>query len=575
MGRRKRAEWVADTEATTDANDCRVWAWGAARVGNVESFVYGNSIDGLMAHMFDNPGRYWFHNLKYDVAFIFVWLAEHGYTYVSGKPSASNEYTAIVDGLGKVYSVTIGRGVELADSFKKIQMSVATVAKTYKLAYGKGEIDYNAYREPGHALTAEELDYLRRDVCIMAQAMAARLADGGRLTTARDCLDTYEDMCGGGKTFRRYFPVLNQIQDAFIRRAYYGGWVYVNPTIKGADVGAGGRIDVNSLYPWALSQCDMPIGAPHFFSGEPPCDGSYWVAEVTIAATLKPGKYPCIQTKAAFLSGSAEYGTEIDEQTFVVCSVDWELWCEMYDIDVISWGYGYSFERTGGLFSDYVTTFMNIKANSEGGERYQAKLFMNSLYGRFGLKTLAAGKYPVVDSDRILHYVKGETEEREGVYIPVAVFTCAHARAKTIRAACEFGNRFCYADTDSIHFTGDDVPDDVEIHPTKLGAWKLEARFTKARFIRPKTYAECEDTGHIEYKCAGMSSELKSIMNYDDFRQGFSTLPCAYEGHECDCPFHVKHGTCAGCYSNTDYWGLRPKNVPGGVILVPTPFSIK
>lgn len=574
--RKARPEWVADTEATTDPSDCRVWAWGAARVGDTSSFVYGNSIDGLMQHMFDNPGRYWFHNLKYDVAFIFVWLAEHGYAWVKDKPTAANEYTTLIDGLGKVYRVQIGRGVVLADSFKKIAMGVASVAKTYKLAYGKGEIDYDAPREPGHVLTDEELDYLRRDVCIMAQAMASRLADGNKLTTASDCLERYKAMVG--EAYSRYFPVLNQLQDTYIRRAYYGGWVYVNPLIKGRDLGEGGRLDVNSLYPWALSCCDMPVGKPIYFKGAPPVDGRYWVAEVTINAQLRPGKYPCIQTKAAFLTGSAEYGTTVDSETFYVCSVDWELWCEMYEIDILAWGGGFAFDHAAGLFTDYVQTFMTIKATSTGGARYQAKLMMNSLYGRFGLKTVVSGKRPCVDADRVLHYESMDTEEREGVYIPVAVFCCAHARAKTVRAACAFGERFCYADTDSIHFTGSEIPECIEVHQTRLGAWKYEARFSKARFVRPKTYVECEDTPDgptYDYKCAGMAQAMKDIMKFDDFKLGFTTRPCTYVSRETECPFHVKRGSCEGCYSNTKYWGLRPKNVPGGVVLVPSPFSIK
>lgn len=562
MGRRKRAEYAADTETTTDPEDCRVWAWGVAKVGAPDTFEYGTDLDGLMEYMSAHPGRYWFHNLKFDVAFIFVWLHDHGYRLVKERPK-EGEYTALVDSLGKIYRVGIGPHVVLADSLKKIQMSVAEVARTYGLAYGKGEIDYDAPREPGHMLTPEEHEYLRRDVCIMATALAQRLADGGKLTTASDCLETYRDMCG--KSFDRYFPKLNDIMDTYLRDAYFGGWVYVNPKHRGKTVSGGGRLDVNSLYPWALSCCDMPIGTPTYFTGAPPRDGGYWVARVTLTASLKPDGIPCIQTKAAKLFGSAEYATAIEEpQTFTVCNIDFGLWLEQYDVDVIAWHGGYRFEHTGGLFTDYVEHFMAIKANSEGGARYQAKLFMNSLYGRFGLKIHIQGKHPVVDNERVLHYVSDPATTREGVYLPVAVFVTAHARCKTIRAAREFGERFCYADTDSIHYLGKDIPADVEVHPTKLGAWKLEARFTRARFVRPKTYAEVEEGAHAEFKCAGMSDALKSIMRFDDFKVGFFTPACSHCG-----------GNCQKCYANTAFWGLRPKNVPGGVVLVPSPFSIK
>ena len=211
---------------------------------------------------------------------------------------------------------------------------------------------------------------------------------------------------------------------------------------------------------------------------------------------------------------------------------------------------------------------MSIKERATGGERYQAKLFMNSLYGKFGQKIDVAGKVPTIDDDNVLHLVKAEKRDRDPVYLPVAIFTCAYARAKTIRAARLFGARFCYADTDSIHAIGTDIPEGVPIHDTKLGYFKIEAFFERARFVRPKTYVEIERGGHADYKCAGMSDGLKSIMRFDDFREGFKTPECDVSRETCS-------HDCAHCYANKKLWGLRPKNVPHGVVLVPSPFSIK
>lgn len=563
MGRkRKRTEYTADLETTTDPDDCRVWAWGVCVVGAVDTFTYGTELDDLLSYMMQNPGRYWFHNLKFDSVFIMCRLLELGYRHVGEKPGAG-EFSALIDGLGKVYRVQIGAGVELADSYKKISMSVAAVADTYKLPYGKGEIDYTAPRPKGHQLTAEELDYLKRDVCIMAQAMAPRLAQGTKLTTGSDCLEMYKGMIGN--QWEHFFPKINILIDDFLRGAYRGGWVYVNPHHQGQTVGEGGRLDVNSLYPWALRNCDMPYGAPAFFKGEPPTDGRYWVARCVMTAHIKSDGVPCVPIQSAALFGSAVYGTEIDEPLDItVCSVDWELWNENYDIDVYSWWGGYAFSHTGGLYSDYIDYFMSIKERAQGGERYQAKLFANNLYGKEGQKVRVCGKIPYIDESCTLHLKTGREDERDPVYLPVAIFTTAHARTKTIRTARLFGDRFCYADTDSIHFIGRDIPGDVDIHPSRTGAWKLEARFIKARFVRPKTYAEVEEGGHVDYKCAGMCDELKSIMRFDDFKEGFKTPPCTHCG-----------GDCSRCYSNTKYWGLRPKNVPHGVVLCPTPFSIK
>lgn len=36
--------YVADFETTTNADDCRVWAWGLCEIGNISNFIYGNNI---------------------------------------------------------------------------------------------------------------------------------------------------------------------------------------------------------------------------------------------------------------------------------------------------------------------------------------------------------------------------------------------------------------------------------------------------------------------------------------------------------------------------------------------------
>ena len=64
-------EWAAaDFETTTIAEDCRVWAWAVAPVGEGET-VYGNTIDTFLLHMAAHADvTFWFHNLAFDGRFI-------------------------------------------------------------------------------------------------------------------------------------------------------------------------------------------------------------------------------------------------------------------------------------------------------------------------------------------------------------------------------------------------------------------------------------------------------------------------------------------------------------------------
>lgn len=53
-------------------------------------------------------------------------------------------------------------------------------------------------------------------------------------------------------------------------------------------------------------------------------------------------------------------------------------------------------------------------------------------------------------------------------------------------------NKYIYSDTDSIHclLSIDELKKFCEIDDVKLGAWKHEGSFTKARFVRQKCYIE-------------------------------------------------------------------------------------
>ena len=54
--------------------------------------------------------------------------------------------------------------VTFYDSLKIIPFGVSKIAKSFNLPISKLEIDYNAYRELGHTLTKQEIDYIKNDV---------------------------------------------------------------------------------------------------------------------------------------------------------------------------------------------------------------------------------------------------------------------------------------------------------------------------------------------------------------------------------------------------------------------------
>lgn len=563
-------EFVFDFETNTTEETCAinpVWAWGCCAVDEPEeTFTYGVSIGSFVDFIAENPGRYWAHNMGFDGKFVLDKIMKDGFVWVPKKP-APGQFSTLIDRMGKFYSVDInidGAQIKLADSYKKITMPLAQVAKAYGLDMSKGDIDYSIYRPPGHTLTDEELDYLKRDVLILAKALQVRLQMGTKLTTGSDCLALYKDLCGGEDRFKQTFPRLNHLIDGHIRKAYRGGFVYCNPLHQNKVVGQGLSLDVNSMYPAMMHYKPMPWGIPVFEKGSPRPrpTAPLWVGCVTFDFTLKPGAIPAIVLKDDRNYNSREYLTEsVTPVTMWVCSVDWELYNHLYDITVYEWFGCYYFKQITGAFDDYIDEGIEGKNNAAStAERTNYKFQLNNLYGKFGQKIKTRSKIPYLDEDRV-KYRESDEEERDPVYIPVAVFVTSYARDYLIRTAMEFGDRYLYSDTDSIKALGTDVPEDIRTDPKKLGYWDVEERFTKAIFIRPKTYATVSD-GAAHFKCAGMTDGLKKVMQFDDFRIGFTTDKTI-------------DPTVSEVYADESIQKLVPVIVPGGVILESRPFTIR
>lgn len=362
--------------------------------------------------------------------------------------------------------------------------------------------------------------------------------------------------------------------DEDVRRAYRGGFTYVNPKFKGKVLGEGIVFDVNSLYPSVMAGCDgqlLPYGDPKPFKGEPPKRPGFplWCACVTIDCTLKPDHIPCMQVKESaysFAFTPTEYITDTKgEVVRWLTNVDLKLIREQYDINELEFHRGYLFRGSDKLFRKFVDerSAVKMQARRDGNEGLAtiAKLDMNGGYGKMGTNPIVGSKMPCLREDGSVGYKDLERETREPVYIPYAVFVTAWARYKTITSAQAVYDRFVYADTDSLHLVGTEIPASIDVDPVRLGAWKHESTFQTAKFLRAKTYVEVID-GKLNIHCAGLPERC---FDYD-------------EKHETDdVPEHCEtHVDLENFEIGTRYWGkLTPHHVPGGVVLEDTYFTVR
>lgn len=526
--------YAADFETTTDVDDCRVWAWAVCEVGNYDNFRYGVTIDELMGMCKkDKNNILYFHNLKFDGEFILYWLFHNGFKLNNESKLNTNEFSTLISDTGLFYSIEICFKrtkkeivkVKILDSLKILPFSVEKVAQAFNLPISKLSINYQEKREIGHKLTEEEISYIKNDVEIVARAIEILHKQGlTKMTTGANALEEYKKIISK-KLFEKWFPP--PLYDSDIRQAYKGGFTYLNPKYCGKDIKNGIVLDVNSLYPSVMYYSPLPYGEGKYFTGKYINDDNYnlYIQMFRCQFKLKKGYIPTIQLKNNMFFVPTEYLESSKGEYITMCltNIDLELFFEhyeVYDIDYIS---GWKFRSYIGLFKNYIDKWNKIKVQAtiekNGAMRSIAKLMLNSLYGKFALNPKIKSKYPFLGDDDIIHYKIVQEEDRKPIYIPMGVFITSWARYKTITSAQKVYDRFIYADTDSLHLEGEEIPEGLEISDTELGKWKLESRFTKARFIRQKSYIE-EIDNKLKITCAGMPESCYKYVTWDNFHKG-------------------------------------------------------
>ena len=581
---------VGDFETTTDINDCRVWGSCLVNIDNLEVIQLVNNIDDTMFLLeeltINDKVELYYHNLKFDGEFILSWLYNNGFTYDEGL-SKMKTFRALITDNGIFYQIEVRfhgnknrKKLIIRDSLKIIPLRVEQFPRAFGLEVTKGEIDYTKHRELNHVLTEEEIDYIKRDCLIVAQGLKFMFEQGLNKMTISSCaLNNFKETLGGNNKFRALFPVLDVKDDKFIRESYKGGYTYVNPKYQNKWLKQEGcTYDVNSLYPSQMHSISgnlLPYGMPIYFKGEFPENDYYplYIIRFKCKFKLKKGYVPTIQIKnnVRFCGKETEYLTNsgVERVELTMTNIDFETMLKHYNVTRLEFIDGYMFKGKIGIFDKYINYWNSVKekATEENnqGMRTIAKLMNNSLYGKFATNPINDTKIPIMLDGVVKHESKlilenkldelkdiilKTTKDREVTYTAMACFITAYARRVTHKAIQENYNNFCYADTDSIHILGHKATN-IDIHTSKLGAWKHECNWTDAKFIRAKTYVE-EIDGELDVKCAGMPDNVKKVITKDNFKIGFSTEK----------------------YSEK-YQKIVPKRVKGGVVLVNTTFSIK
>lgn len=599
---------AADFETTTKS-PARVWLWGAVGIDDLFEET-GDDIESFFAYLEKqkkNPLVY-FHNLKFDGYFILDFLLRNGYTWVASPSDVvSKSFTTIIDGYNEFYQISVYfkktpsgkvKKCTIWDSMKVLKFSIADIPRKFGFSdIQKGEIDYTRHNVPCFT-TDEEREYCLNDCRILARALAVLSAhECDSMTIALCALNDYKNMIGK-KNFSIWFPCLPYEVDCELRQAYRGGWCYANPRYIGQEIDGGFVFDQNAKYGFVMKEKPLPYGDPVKFSGQYPENAEYnlYIQHIRCMFQLKDGYLPFIQIKRNPDFMPTEYVRS--SKTVVdlwLCSPEIPLFFEHYDVTNIEYIDGYMFKSSCELFKPYVDKWNGLKEEGETtgnkGLRMLGKTMIVSLYGKFSRNPERRTCFPTLnpDADQIAlqlqlfpqtdedgHIITtvyedpetGETWEQpeltdtqiiEAGYIPTACFVTSWGRLEEVTAAQRLhfetldengDSDFLYGDTDSLHVRCEYVPEFLDIDPARLGAWKVENRILRARYLQSKRYImETEDgNGETALKCvcAGMPAYMQKNVKFDEF-----SLNAVYRGRKVQ------------------------KIVPGGVILVDDVFTLK
>lgn len=347
------------------------------------------------------------------------------------------------------------------------------------------------------------------------------------------------------------------------RQSFKGGFIYPNPTKRNKWIEQMGlTLDDNSIHPYQLATQKLPgeyvdkVPDLATFNKKYGTGDYLYLADIRrVKAEVKKGKVPVIklreeEQKANLINGyegifSDPIEQKIDYKT-VLAQPDFEYLLENYDIKKLDYNLlvlkvNYDLMAKMKKHVDYWT---QKKLEAKKAKDYfaysEAKAMMNNVFGYLGVR-------------------KNKMASMARSYICVASFVSAYSRTMTARTVNKIGlEYFCYSAVDSIHMI---LPKEclnsngefdkkktlsyfkrlnIEIDDYKLGAWKIESIWNKAKYIGANCYGE------------------------QDIRTGWSTTISGYKRQVAMKDFKIG-------YKGTHDLATKVK---GGTLLLPTEYQI-
>lgn len=362
------------------------------------------------------------------------------------------------------------------------------------------------------------------------------------------CVKDFVNSSLDNKKFYDMFPgSSNKDRDDYYRRSYMGGETIIKPGIESELIDCRIQVyDINGLHSHVMKEYPMPYGHPTFVKKKSRKlslpTGGFYIARCLVECELKKGFLPAIKTSSQ--SDCSEMGIDNGACITSTYGAYYEMYMTKYDVELLKTHYEYDmdvldfywFSEIKGVFDSYINHYVAIKNDATKWENRQyGKGMLNAVTGRFGKKMVHHKTIPYFDESGILQTDKTVIEKSNSSFTPLAVAVTSIGRYVTISACQANYDRFLYSDTDCGHFidTGEPLVG-IEIDQTKLGAWKLEGEYVRAKYIGRKVYIQEDDKGESHVVIAGMPRYMRHLVTIDNIKLGQQynglMVPCRVPG---------------------------------------------
>jgi len=487
----------------------------------------------------NNPTRIYFHNLRFDLAFLYS-LLPNGYNF----QVIRNNSTIISFRIFKEYKRLNKKGkvrierktlLELRDSLVILKSSIEKIGNS--LGFPKLNIDYNMIE-----ITQEYIDYCFRDIEVIEKAFnkicnlyqehfnyPLRI-ENFPLTLPSLSKRTFHKLIirkYGKSVLNRIYDINSEKYETKIREYYYGGRVEVfnfNVCLNGY------YNDFNSFYPTIMKENEFPLTPYSFYkcNHNDSCFTKWKTNKNVFACICEISENLNIPLIASKINGKLVFGIGKKKCLLFRKEIEYllSLKQKVKILEIIMCS-GYL-----DLFSDFVDICYSIKQSYKDNsfEYWFAKIKMNSLYGKLAEKR-EKEKIEIVHSIKGISekeirdlsitdngFVKRKTEIYHTIKINVfySMMITSLCRLRLHKSIMESKKPY-YTDSDSI------VSNDLIENSKELGHLKPEFTFRKFQALGCKEYiiekTEVKVNPIIKVPLKSISIKMKGFgrLQHDNF----------------------------------------------------------